>query len=58
MLIVEMEEKRDKEELLEKGEKIGRLWRIGSGREFVDGEKEMEKRRWRMVETAGRERER
>lgn len=53
VLIVEMEERRDKEELLEKGEEIGRLWRIG-----VDENLSMEKRkrRWRMVETAGRER--
>lgn len=53
MLIVEMEERRDKKELLEKGEEIGRLWRIG-----VDENLSMEKRkrRWRMMETAGRER--
>lgn len=53
VLIVEMKERRDEEELLEKGEEIGRLWRIG-----VDKNLSMEKRkrRWRMVETAGRER--
>lgn len=36
MLIVELEKKKDKE-VLEKGEEIERLWRVGGGRGFDNG---------------------
>lgn len=47
MLIVELEKKKDKE-VLEKGEEIERLWRVGGGRGFDNGgdkEKEDGKKR-------------
>lgn len=55
VLIVELEELRDKEEVLRKGEKIGKLWRM---RIDEDMSMEEKRRRWRMMEAARRERAR
>lgn len=49
---MEFEKKRDKEEILEKGKEIGRLWRVGIDENLTMEER---KRRWRMVEVAKRE---
>lgn len=47
VLIMELEKKED---VLKKGEKIGKLWRVGVDEDLTrDGER---RRRWRMVETA------
>lgn len=55
VLIVELEELRDKEEVLRKGEKIRKLWRMGIDEDMSMEEK---RRRWRMMEAARRERAR
>lgn len=55
VLIVELEELRDKEEVLRKGEEIGKLWRM---RIDEDMSMEEKRRRWRMMEAARRERAR
>lgn len=54
VLIVELEELRDKEEVLRKGEEIGKLWKMGIYENMSMKEK---RRRWRMMEAARRERE-
>lgn len=46
-------EEKDKEEVLEKGEEIGRLWRMEMDEDLM---MEKRKRRCRMVEMARRER--
>lgn len=50
---MKLEKKKDKEEVLEKGEEIGRLWRVEMDEDLM-----MEKRkgRCRIVEMARRER--
>lgn len=48
-------EENDKEEVLMKGEKIGRLWRVGMNEDLTMEER---RRRWRIMETARRERAR
>lgn len=53
MLIMKLEKKKDKEEVLEKGEEIGRLWRVEMDEDLM---MEKRKRRCRMVEMARRER--
>lgn len=55
VLIVELEELRDKEEVLRKGEEIEKLWRMGIDEDMSMEEK---RRRWRMMEAARRERAR
>lgn len=47
-------EENDKEKVLMKGEKIGRLWRVGMNEDLTMEER----RRWRIMETARRERAR
>lgn len=48
-------EENDKEEVLMKGEKIGRLWRVKMNKDLTMKER---RRRWRIIETARRERAR
>lgn len=50
---MKLEKKKDKEEVLEKGEEIRRLWRVEMDEDLM---MEKRKRRCRMVEMARRER--
>lgn len=50
-MIVELEKKEDKEEVIEKGEEIGRIWRVE-----VDEDLTMEERKRRVVKKARQER--
>lgn len=50
---MKLEKKKDKKEVLEKGEEIGRLWRMEMDEDLM---MEKRKRRCRMVEMARRER--
>lgn len=52
-MIMELERKEDKEEVLEKGEEIRRFWKVGVDEDLTMEER---KRRWRMMEIARRER--
>lgn len=48
-------EENDKEEVLMKGEKLGRLWRVKINEDLTMEEK---RRRWRIMKTARKERAR
>lgn len=53
VVIMELERKKDQEEVIEKREEIGRFWKIGVDEDLTMKER---KKRWRMVGTARRER--
>lgn len=52
-MIVKLEKKEDKEEVIEKGDEIGRVWRVGMDEDLTMEER---KRRWRLVEKTRQER--
>lgn len=52
-MIVKLEKKEDKEEVIEKGDEIGRVWRVGMDENLTMEER---KRRWRLVEKTRQER--
>lgn len=52
-MIVKLEKKEDKEEVIEKGDEIGRVWRVGMDEDLTMEER---KRRWRLVEKIRQER--
>lgn len=53
VVIMELERKEDTEEMIKKREEIGKGWNVGVDENLTMEER---KRRWRMVETARRER--
>lgn len=52
-MIVKLEKKEDKEEVIEKGDEIGRVWRVGMDEDLTMEER---KQRWRLVEKTRQER--
>lgn len=51
-MIVKLEKKEDKEEVIEKGDEIGRVWRVGMDEDLTLEER---KRRWRWKRQDRRE---
>lgn len=52
-MIVKLEKKEDKEEVIEKGDEIGKVWRVGMDEDLTMKER---KRRWRLVKKTRQER--
>lgn len=52
-MIVKLEKKEDKEKVIENGDEIGRVWKVGMDEDLTMEER---KRRWRLMEKTRQER--